>query len=182
MAEVGETSIAAALRTWVQRDPDRAAITEIVLDGVIRRERTITRGELVLGPVRVGAMQLLQLEGDGAPHLGPWAFIEEHFTRGAASASQTDSSNRRVGPGVAGQPSFPRLSYAVDCGRWARAVAAGLGFGAGDEARRGAGGASAPCGASCGADRVSPPAREASSARYFPGRSCVRSSYGVILT
>src|SRR5450755_4403443 len=37
---------------------------------------TIARGELVLGPVRVGGMQLLELEGDGAPHLGPWEFIE----------------------------------------------------------------------------------------------------------
>ena len=42
-------------------------------------------------------MQLLQLEGDGAPHLGPWAFIEEHFTRSDASAGPDDSSNRRVG-------------------------------------------------------------------------------------
>jgi hypothetical protein len=58
---------------------------------------TIARGELVLGPVTLGGMQLLQLEGDGAPHLGPWAFIEEHFTRGDASAGPTDSSNRRVG-------------------------------------------------------------------------------------
>jgi hypothetical protein len=58
---------------------------------------TIARGELVLGPVTLGGMQLLELEGDGAPHLGPWAFIEEHFTRGDASAGPTDSSNRRVG-------------------------------------------------------------------------------------
>ena len=42
-------------------------------------------------------MQLLQLEGDGAPHLGPWDFITEHFTRGNASAGPDDTSNRRVG-------------------------------------------------------------------------------------
>jgi hypothetical protein len=58
---------------------------------------TIARGELELGPVTLGGMQLLQLEGEGAPHLGPWAFLEEHFTRGDASAGPTDSSNRRVG-------------------------------------------------------------------------------------
>jgi hypothetical protein len=58
---------------------------------------TIARGELVAGPVSVGAMQLLQLEGDGAPHLGPWDFIVEHVTRGNASAGDGDTSNRRVG-------------------------------------------------------------------------------------
>jgi hypothetical protein len=58
---------------------------------------TIARGELATGPVIVGAMQLLQLEGDGAPHLGPWDFAVEHFTRGNASAGPDDTSNRRVG-------------------------------------------------------------------------------------
>jgi len=58
---------------------------------------TIARGEIDLGPVTLGGMQLLQLEGDGAPHLGPWPFIEEHVTRGDPSAGPTDSSNRRVG-------------------------------------------------------------------------------------
>lgn len=58
---------------------------------------TIARGELVAGPVVLGAMQLLQLEGDGAPHLGPWDFIAEHFTRGNPSAGPDDTSNRRVG-------------------------------------------------------------------------------------
>lgn len=58
---------------------------------------TIARGEVRLGPVTLGGMQLLQLEGEGAPHLGPWAFVEEHVTRGDPSASPTDSSNRRVG-------------------------------------------------------------------------------------
>lgn len=58
---------------------------------------TIARGELDLGSLTLGGMQLLQLEGEGAPHLGPWAFLEEHFTRGDASAGTHDSSNRRVG-------------------------------------------------------------------------------------
>jgi hypothetical protein len=58
---------------------------------------TIARGELVAGPVILGAMQLLQLEGAGAPHLGPWDFIVEHVTRGNASAGPDDTSNRRVG-------------------------------------------------------------------------------------
>lgn len=61
---------------------------------------TIARGELVAGPVIIGAMQLLQLEGDGAPHLGPWDFIVEHFTRGNPSAGPDDTSNRRVGADV----------------------------------------------------------------------------------
>jgi hypothetical protein len=42
-------------------------------------------------------MQLLQLEGDGAPHLGVVDFITEHVTRGNASAGPDDTSNRRVG-------------------------------------------------------------------------------------
>jgi bile acid-coenzyme A ligase len=46
MTELRDPSISAALRTWAERDPDRDAITEIVLDGAIRRERTVTRGEL----------------------------------------------------------------------------------------------------------------------------------------
>ncbi len=58
---------------------------------------TIARGELVLGPVTLGGMQLLQLEGDGAPHLGPWDFLVEHVTRTNPSAGPDDSSNRRVG-------------------------------------------------------------------------------------
>jgi bile acid-coenzyme A ligase len=46
MADAGDPSIAAALRTWVARDPERPAITEVVLDGPTRRERTVTRGVL----------------------------------------------------------------------------------------------------------------------------------------
>src|SRR5258706_3056959 len=58
---------------------------------------TIARGTLVLGDVTLGGMQLLQLEGDGAPHLGVVDFISEHVTRGNASAGPDDTSNRRVG-------------------------------------------------------------------------------------
>ncbi|MEO8551729.1 MAG: hypothetical protein ABI678_17250 [Kofleriaceae bacterium] len=58
---------------------------------------TIARGELVAGPVVVGAIQLLQLEGNGAPHLGVWDFVTEHVTRGNPSAGPDDTSNRRVG-------------------------------------------------------------------------------------
>lgn len=87
---------------------------------------TIARGELVLGPVRLGAMQLLELEGDGAPHLGPWGFIEEHVTRGDASASSTDSSNRRVGLDVDWQTSFARFYYELMFEDWRRQLADAL--------------------------------------------------------
>ena len=87
---------------------------------------TIARGELVLGPVTLGGMQLLQLEGDGAPHLGPWAFIEEHVTRGDASASQTDSSNRRVGLDVDWHTSFARFYYELMFEDWRRQFADAL--------------------------------------------------------
>jgi hypothetical protein len=87
---------------------------------------TIARGELVLGPVRLGAMQLLELEGDGAPHLGPWAFVEEHFTRSDASASPTDSSNRRVGLDVDWQTSFARFYYELMFEDWRRQFADAL--------------------------------------------------------
>jgi Capsule assembly protein Wzi len=87
---------------------------------------TIARGELVLGPVRLGAMQLLELEGDGAPHLGPWAFIEEHFTRGDASAGPGDSSNRRVGVDIDWQSSFARFYYELMFEDWRRQFADAL--------------------------------------------------------
>ncbi|MFT3697374.1 MAG: hypothetical protein QM831_29800 [Kofleriaceae bacterium] len=71
---------------------------------------TIARGELVLGPITLGGMQLLELEGDGAPHLDPWQFVEEHFTRSNASADQDDSSNRRVGFDISyAIPGFVRI-------------------------------------------------------------------------
>jgi len=49
----------------------------------------------------LGAMQLLQLGGDGAPGFGPWDFVLEHVRRRDASASASDSSNRRFGGDVA---------------------------------------------------------------------------------
>ena len=45
----------------------------------------------------LGAMQLLQLGGDGAPGFGLADFALEHVRRRDPSASATDSSNRRVG-------------------------------------------------------------------------------------
>lgn len=61
---------------------------------------SIARGQLDLGEVTVGAEQLLQLDGDGAPGFGLVDFILEHFRRRDASAMATDSSNRRVGADV----------------------------------------------------------------------------------
>jgi hypothetical protein len=87
---------------------------------------TIARGELVLGPVKLGAMQLLELEGDGAPHLGPWAFIEEHFTRSDAAAGPTDSSNRRVGLDVDWHTAFARFYYELMFEDWRRQFADAL--------------------------------------------------------
>jgi bile acid-coenzyme A ligase len=43
---VSDTSVPAAIRTWAERDPARPAITEVVLDGTTRAERTVTRGDL----------------------------------------------------------------------------------------------------------------------------------------
>jgi len=62
---------------------------------------SIVRGQLDFGTVQVGAMQMLQLDGDGAPGFDFTDFILEHFRRRDASASATDSSNRRVGADVA---------------------------------------------------------------------------------
>lgn len=63
---------------------------------------SIARGELeVDGWLALGATQLLQLGGDGAPQLGPVDFVLEHVRRRDASASASDSSNRRVGIDVA---------------------------------------------------------------------------------
>ncbi|HET9620909.1 MAG TPA: capsule assembly Wzi family protein [Kofleriaceae bacterium] len=59
---------------------------------------SIARGQLDLGDrVQLGATQLLELGGDGAPHLGPIDFVLEHVRRRDASASASDSSNRRFG-------------------------------------------------------------------------------------
>jgi hypothetical protein len=62
---------------------------------------SIARGELDLRSVQIGAMQMLQLDGDGAPGFGLWDFVLEHFRRRDASATATDSSNRRVGADIA---------------------------------------------------------------------------------
>jgi hypothetical protein len=61
---------------------------------------SIVRGVAHAGGVDVGVMQLLQLGGEGAPGFGIGEFILEHFRRRDASASTSDSSNRRVGADV----------------------------------------------------------------------------------
>ena len=91
---------------------------------------SIARGQLDLGDhVEVGAMQLLQVEGDGAPHLGLFDFIKEHFTRGNASAGPDDSSNRRVGADVAWRIAGfdgARLYYQIMFEDWRRQFADAL--------------------------------------------------------
>jgi hypothetical protein len=58
---------------------------------------SITRGQLdILDSFELGMSQLLQLGGDGAPSFGVWDFVLEHLRRRDASASATDSSNRRI--------------------------------------------------------------------------------------
>jgi hypothetical protein len=61
---------------------------------------SIARGQVDFGTVQVGAMQLLQLGGDGAPGFGLTDFILEQFRRRDASAGASDSSNRRIGADV----------------------------------------------------------------------------------
>lgn len=63
---------------------------------------SIARAQLdIAGRVELGAMQLLQLGGDGAPGFGLWDFVLEHVRRRDSSASASDSSNRRLGLDVA---------------------------------------------------------------------------------
>lgn len=59
---------------------------------------SIARAQLdIADRIQLGGMQLLQLGGDGAPRLGFTDFLLEHVRRHDASASASDSSNRRVG-------------------------------------------------------------------------------------
>lgn len=59
---------------------------------------TIARAQVDLyDRFELGAMQLLQLGGDGAPRIGLWDFVLEHVRRRDPSAGPSDSSNRRVG-------------------------------------------------------------------------------------
>lgn len=62
---------------------------------------SIARAQIDIDRISVGAMQLLQLGGDGAPGFGIWDFVLEHVRRRDPSASASDSSNRRVGLDVA---------------------------------------------------------------------------------
>ncbi len=83
---------------------------------------SIGRGQLDLGDnVQVGAMQLLQLLGDGAGEPGVVDFFAEHVRRGDESASSSDSSNRRVGLDLSiRSPSFggARFYYALMFEDW----------------------------------------------------------------
>jgi hypothetical protein len=59
---------------------------------------SIARGQLdIADRVELGATQLLQLGGRGAPGFGLADFVLEQLRRRDASASASDSSNRRVG-------------------------------------------------------------------------------------
>ena len=63
---------------------------------------SVTRAQVDIDDrFELGAMQLLQLGGDGAPGFGLWDFVLEHVRRRDASASASDSSNRRIGLDVA---------------------------------------------------------------------------------
>lgn len=63
---------------------------------------SIARAQLDVGTsLEIGVMQLLQLGGEGAPHLGLWDFIAEHVRRKDISAGEHDSSNRRFGGDIA---------------------------------------------------------------------------------
>lgn len=65
---------------------------------------SIVRGQLDLGrDLELGGGQLLQLGGDGAPSFGVVDFLLEHVRRRDASASATDSSNRRLMVDVSGR-------------------------------------------------------------------------------
>ncbi|MBV8761318.1 MAG: hypothetical protein JO257_28735, partial [Deltaproteobacteria bacterium] len=61
---------------------------------------SIGRGQLDFENVSVGAEQLIQLDGDGAPGFSLVDFILEHFRRRDQTASATDSSDRRIGADV----------------------------------------------------------------------------------
>jgi hypothetical protein len=62
---------------------------------------SIARAQIDIDRISIGAMQLLQLGGEGAPGFGIWDFVLEHLRRRDASAGANDSSNRRVGLDVA---------------------------------------------------------------------------------
>lgn len=80
---------------------------------------SIARGQLdfgLRGDVELGLTQLLQVGGEGAPAMGVWDFLQEHVRRRDATASATDSSNRRFGMDVSVRLSAlggTRLYYAL---------------------------------------------------------------------
>jgi hypothetical protein len=76
--------------------------------GVLRRPQTFPNGLVSIaraqGRVRrieLGLVQMIQMGGDGAPSIGVWDFIAEHFRRGNLSATEADSSDRRFGGDIA---------------------------------------------------------------------------------
>lgn len=59
---------------------------------------SLTRAQLDLGDdLSLGAHQMLQLGGEGAPSIGVIDFLLEHVRRRDSTASNSDSSNRRFG-------------------------------------------------------------------------------------
>lgn len=62
---------------------------------------SMARAQVDIDRISIGAMQLLQLGGEGAPGFGVWDFVLEHVRRRDATAGANDSSNRRVGLDVA---------------------------------------------------------------------------------
>lgn len=61
---------------------------------------SVGRGQLDLAPMSLGIVHMMQVNGEGAPHLGVVDFILEHFRRRDLSATETDTSNRRFGGDV----------------------------------------------------------------------------------
>jgi hypothetical protein len=81
-------AVSAAYLVGTLRDPQR-------YPGAIV---TAARGQAdIADAIEVGATQLLQLGGSGAPSLGLVDFLLEHVHRRDPSATETDSSNRRFG-------------------------------------------------------------------------------------
>lgn len=80
---------------------------------------SIARGQLdIADRVELGMHQELQVRGDGAPQLGVWGFVLEHFARSDPSATATDSSNRRVGFDIAARLGTARLYYTLVFEDW----------------------------------------------------------------
>ncbi len=75
---------------------------------------SVARLEGDVGGFQTGVTQLLQL----GPGLGPVDFVLEHVRRGDASASATDTSNRRLGLDLVGWVNAARVYYGVVFEDW----------------------------------------------------------------